>query len=106
VRPTSQLLVVGEKGIGKRTNLADYRAQTRGGKGILTMAITDKTGQIVDAVVVEPDDRLMIITKNGITIRMDVSGIRAAGRSTQGVKLINLGAGDTIGSIERLARIE
>jgi DNA gyrase subunit A len=60
----------------------------------------------VDAVVVEPDDKLMIITRNGITIRMEVAGIRAAGRSTQGVKLINLGAGDTIGSIERLARIE
>lgn len=106
VRPTSQLLVVGEKGIGKRTDLADYRAQSRGGKGIITMDITEKTGFIVDAVVVEPDDRLMIITKNGITIRMEVEGIRAAGRSTQGVKLINLGAGDTIGSIERLARFE
>jgi DNA gyrase subunit A len=106
VRPTSQLLVVGEKGIGKRTNLADYRAQTRGGKGILTMQITDKTGNIVDAVVVEPDDRLVIITKNGITIRMEVAGIRAAGRSTQGVKLINLEAGDSIASIERLSREE
>ncbi len=106
VRPTSQLLVVGEKGIGKRTNLADYRSQTRGGKGIITMDITEKTGNIVDAVVVEPDDRLMIITRNGITIRMEVVGIRSAGRSTQGVKLINLAAGDTIGSIERLATIE
>ena len=84
VRPTSQLLVVGEKGIGRRTNLADYRSQTRGGKGIITMDITDKTGFIVDAVVVEPDDRLMIITRNGITIRMDVAGIRAAGRSNSG----------------------
>jgi len=106
VRPTSQLLVVGEKGIGKRTNLADYRGQSRGGKGILTMSITEKTGRIVDAVVVEPDDKLMIITKNGITIRMEVAGIRSAGRSTQGVKLINLEAGDSIGSIERLARSE
>jgi DNA gyrase subunit A len=106
VRSTSQLLVVGEHGIGKRTNLADYRAQSRGGKGILTMAITEKTGNIVDAVVVEPDDRLMIITKNGKTIRMEVAGIRAAGRSTQGVKLINLEAGDSIASIERLARSE
>lgn len=106
VRPTSQLLVVGEKGIGKRTNLADYRSQSRGGKGILTMDITEKTGKIVDAVVVEPDDKLMIITKNGITIRMEVEGIRAAGRSTQGVKLINLQDGDSIASIERLARVE
>jgi DNA gyrase subunit A len=106
VRPTSQLLVVGEKGIGKRTNLADYRPQGRGGRGILTMAITEKTGKIVDAVVVEPDDKLMIITKNGITIRMEVEGIRAAGRSTQGVKLINLTGDDSIGSIERLAHID
>ena len=60
---------------------------------------------IVDAVV-EPDDKLMIITRNGITIRMEVAGIRAAGRSTQGVKLINLQAGDTIGSIERIAKID
>jgi DNA gyrase subunit A len=106
VRPTSQLLVVGERGIGKRTDLSQYRAQTRGGRGILTMDITEKTGPIVDAIVVEPDDRLMLITSNGITIRMEVGGIRAAGRSTQGVKLINLDAGDRVATIERLARPE
>jgi DNA gyrase subunit A len=106
VRKTSQLLVVGERGIGKRTDLANYRAQSRGGKGLITMDITAKTGPIVDAQVVEPDDRLMIITKNGITIRMEVLGIRAAGRSTQGVKLINLDTGDAIGAIERIARDE
>ena len=106
VRPTSQLLVVGERGIGKRTDLANYKAQTRGGRGLITMQITEKTGPIVDAAVVEPDDRLMIITKNGITIRMEVAGIRSAGRSTQGVKLINLEPGDQIASIERLAREE
>jgi DNA gyrase subunit A len=106
IRPTSQLLVVGERGIGKRTNLADYRSQSRGGKGIITMDITEKTGSIVDAVIVEPDDKLMIITKNGITIRMEVAGIRSAGRSTQGVKLINLGVTDSIASIERLATME
>jgi DNA gyrase subunit A len=106
VRPTSQLLVVGENGIGKRTDLASYRAQGRGGRGLITMAISEKTGMVVDAVVVEPDDRLMIITKNGITIRMEVSTIRAAGRSTQGVKLINLQPGDAIASIERLSREE
>jgi DNA gyrase subunit A len=106
VDPTSELLVVGEKGIGKRTALINYRIQSRGGKGLITMDITEKTGQVVNAVVVHPDDRLMIITKNGITIRMDVSGIRLAGRSTQGVKLINLGVSDTIGSIARLAKVE
>lgn len=103
VRPRSQLLVVGERGIGKRTDLQDYRAQTRGGKGIITMSLTDRTGQIVDAVVVDPSDRLMIITANGITIRVTVADIRSAGRSTQGVKLINLEAGDRVATIERLA---
>ncbi len=106
VRATSQLLVVGDNGIGKRTDVGSYPLQGRGGKGVITMAITEKTGYIVDAVVVEPDDRLMIITKNGITIRMEVAGIRAAGRSTQGVKLINLQPGDAIASIERLSRSE
>jgi DNA gyrase subunit A len=106
VRPTSQLLVVGERGVGKRTDLKDYRAQSRGGKGIITMDITEKTGLIVDAQVVEPDDRLMIITKNGIMIRMEVKTIRAAGRSTQGVKLINLEPGDSVATIERVARVD
>lgn len=106
VRSTSQLLVVGEHGIGKRTDLGSYRAQTRGGKGIITMSVNEKTGPIVDAIVVEPDDRLMIITSNGITIKMEVMGIRAAGRSTQGVKLINLEPGDRVSTIERLARAE
>lgn len=106
VRPTSQLLVVGERGIGKRTNLANYRPQTRGGKGLITMQITEKTGPIVDAVVVEKDDRLMIITAQGIAIRLEVKDIREAGRSTQGVKLINLEPGDRVATIERLARAE
>jgi DNA gyrase subunit A len=106
VRATSQLLVVGERGVGKRTDLKDYRAQSRGGKGIITMDITEKTGMIIDAQVVEPDDRLMIITKNGIMIRMEVKTIRSAGRSTQGVKLINLEPGDSVATIERVARVE
>ncbi len=106
VGATSQLLVVGERGIGKRTDVASYPLQNRGGKGVLTMQITEKTGKVVDAVVVVADDRLMIITKNGITIRMEVNTIRLASRSTQGVKLINLEPGDAIASIERLARAE
>ncbi|HSV74750.1 MAG TPA: DNA gyrase subunit A [Chthonomonadales bacterium] len=106
VRPTSQLLVVGEHGVGKRTRLDNYRKQSRGGRGIITMAITDKTGPIVDAIVVEPDDRLMIVTANGIVIRVPVNGIREAGRSTQGVRLINLAPGDRVATIERLARSE
>jgi DNA gyrase subunit A len=106
VRDTSQLLVVGERGIGKRTELKHYRSQSRGGRGLITMNITEKTGPVVDAVVVEPDDRLMIISANGIVIRMEVGEIREAGRSTQGVKLINLEPGDRVSTIERIARTD
>ncbi len=106
VRHDEELLVVGEKGIGKRTPIADYPLQHRGGRGVITMAITPKTGLVVDAVVVRPTDRLMIITQNGIVIRMPVQDIRRTGRSAQGVKLINLDAGDQIASIARIARDE
>ncbi len=102
VSSTSQLLVASENGYGKRTDMASYRSQTRGGRGVTTMNITAKTGPIVDAAVVEPDDKLMIITEKGITIRMDITSIRAVGRSTQGVKLINLDAKDRVITIERV----
>jgi DNA gyrase subunit A len=105
VDATSELLVVGDRGVGKRSPLDLYRSQSRGGKGIITMDTTDKTGLVVEALVVEPDDRLMIITMKGITIRMRVDDIRKAGRSTQGVKLINLDAGDQVASIARIARM-
>jgi DNA gyrase subunit A len=102
VSPTSQLLVCSANGFGKRTDLSKYRAQGRGGRGIKTMDVTSKTGPIVDAAVVEPEDKLMVLTESGVTIRMDIQTIRAAGRSTQGVKLINLGDGDKVATIERL----
>ncbi len=105
VDATSELLVVGDRGVGKRSPLDLYRSQSRGGKGIITMDTTEKTGLVVEALVVEPDDRLMIITMKGITIRMRVDDIRKAGRSTQGVKLINLDAGDQVASIARIARM-
>jgi DNA gyrase subunit A len=106
VDETKQLLVVGERGIGKRSELGLYRVQSRGGRGLITMDITEKTGPVVAATVVEADDRLMVITANGITIRMPVQGIRSAGRSTQGVRLISLEPGDTVATIERLRSIE
>ncbi|MBM3495826.1 MAG: DNA gyrase subunit A, partial [Armatimonadetes bacterium] len=106
VDETKQLLVVGDRGVGKRSALGLYRIQARGGRGLITMEITEKTGQVVAATVVDDDDRLMIITANGITIRMPVSGIRSAGRSTQGVRLIALEAGDTVGTIERLRSLD
>lgn len=106
VDPSKQLLVVGERGVGKRSELDLYRKQSRGGRGILTMAVTEKTGPVVAATVVKDDDRLMIITVNGITIRMNVKEIRSAGRSTQGVRLINLEPGDRVATIERLCTEE
>ena len=106
VSPTSQLLVVSENGMGKRTAMASYRIQSRGGKGIKTMDVTAKTGPVISAAVVEPDDKLMVLSENGITIRMDIASIRATGRSTQGVKLITLNDGDRVAAIERLITAE
>ena len=104
VRPDATLLVVGERGFGKRTNLDEYRVQGRGGSGILTMAVTEKTGKIVGAEVVEDTDRLLIMTTQGKGIRMRVNGIRLVGRIAQGVKLIDLAAGDSVRSIARIVQ--
>ncbi|MCX6380708.1 MAG: hypothetical protein NT023_14745, partial [Armatimonadetes bacterium] len=106
VSPTSQLLVSSEYGFGKRTDLGKYRSQGRGGRGIQTMNVTAKTGKIIDAAVVEPEDKLMVLTEHGVAIRMDVKPIRATDRSTQGVKLINLKDGDRVVTIERLISTE
>ena len=94
-----ELLVASEKGYGKRTTLEDYRKQTRGGKGIKTMNITEKTGKIVETAVVDDTDKIVIITNQGIMLKIRVKEIRSCGRSTQGVRLINLGAGDGIASL-------
>jgi DNA gyrase subunit A len=96
------LLVIGERGISKRTPLKDYRTQSRGGKGILTMSLSDKTGDIVDAKIVDQDDRLLIMTREGITIQLRVDDIRSSGRSTQGVRAINLAEDDRVASVERM----
>jgi DNA gyrase subunit A len=104
VHERAELLVVSEKGIGKRSDLADYRVQKRGGKGIITMQRTDKTGILVALKDVLPDDELMMITKGGIIIRCPVQGIRVSGRNTQGVKLMNLDAGDRIIDVARIQK--
>jgi len=98
----ASLLVVSAKGFGKRTKLDDYRVQGRGGSGILTMDVTDKTGVIVGAEVVENDDRLLVMTQNGKGIRIRVKEIRTTGRVAQGVKLIDLAASDQVRSIARI----
>lgn len=93
------VLVLSEHGYGKRTNLDEYRITNRGGKGVKTINVTDKTGKLISIQAVSDDNDLMIINRSGITIRTAVEGIRIAGRATQGVKIINLREGDTIASV-------
>jgi len=101
-RDDATLLVVAENGLGKRTPVDEYRVQGRGGSGILTMNVTEKTGKIVGAEVVDDQDRLLIMTTNGKGIRVKVKEIRTTGRVAQGVKLINLAAGDQVKTISRI----
>ncbi len=87
---TETVLIVSEMGYGKRSEIEDYRKTNRGGKGVKTLNITDKTGKLISIEVVKDDDNLMIINRSGIAIRLEVSNIRVMGRATQGVRLINL----------------
>ncbi|MGI9533196.1 DNA gyrase subunit A [Lutimonas sp.] len=98
----SDILVVSEKGYGKRSKLDDYRITNRGGKGVKTINITDKTGELVAIKNVTDDNDLMIINKSGITIRMSVSDLRVMGRATQGVKLINIKENDSIAAVAKV----
>ena len=99
------VMVVSEQGYGKRSKVEDYRITNRGGKGVKTINITDKTGDLVALKAVTDNDDLMIINKSGITLRLHVSDVRIMGRATQGVRLINLGKrGDTIASVCRVPR--
>ena len=100
------LLVIGEKGLGKRTDFEEYRKTSRGSKGVRTMNITEKTGVLVAMKNVTEDNDLLIITKSGLIIRMAVSDIKQAGRNTQGVKLINIKDNDSIASVSVVARGE
>ncbi len=100
------LLVVSEKGYGKRSDLGDYRITKRGGKGVKTLNITEKTGALVAIQDVNDLDELMIINKSGIAIRTPVSDLRVMGRATQGVKLIRLNDNDEISAIEKIEFIE
>jgi DNA gyrase subunit A len=97
--PDATLLVAGENGIGKRTDFAEYRVQSRGGKGIITMKTNDKTGGVVGALTVKDADEIMLITVAGQMVRIAVRDIREAGRNTQGVKLINLDTNDKLQAI-------
>lgn len=100
------ILVVSENGYGKRTDLDDYRITNRGGKGVKTLQITEKTGKLVAIKSVSDDNDLMIINRSGVTIRIPVSDIRIAGRATQGVKVINLRNNDAIASVVPVPKSE
>jgi len=102
----ANVLVVSENGYGKRSSLEDYRVTNRGGKGVKTISITEKTGELVSIKNVTDQDDLMIINKSGIAIRMEVSGLRVMGRATQGVRLINLKGEDTIAAVAKVMKDE
>ncbi len=102
----SNILVVSENGYGKRSSLEDYRITNRGGKGVKTISITEKTGNLVSIKNVTDEDDLMIINKSGIAIRMAVADLRVMGRATQGVKLINLKGNDSIAAVAKVMKDE
>jgi DNA gyrase subunit A len=98
------ILVVSERGYGKRSNIEDYRITNRGGKGVKTISITEKTGGLVAIKNVTDTDDLMIINKSGIAIRMGVEDLRVMGRATQGVRLINLKDNDSIAAVAKVVK--
>ena len=106
VKREGTILVGTEKGYGKRTEVIQYRTQKRGGKGVLTMRCTDKTGKMVNIMEVVDTDDLIVITDSGVLMRQPVSDIRAIGRVTQGVRLVKLDGGTTISSITRVMKEE
>jgi len=100
------ILVVSENGYGKRSSIEDYRITNRGGKGVKTISITDKTGGLVAIKNVSDTDDLMIINKSGIAIRMSVEDLRVMGRATQGVRLINIRENDSIAAVAKVMKDE
>jgi DNA gyrase subunit A len=102
VHPESTLLVVSEKGMGKRTEVDAYRLQKRGGKGVINLRTSDKTGEVVSIKAVALDEQLMLITRKGVVNRQRVDEIRVIGRATQGVRLMNLDEGDAVVDVARV----
>jgi DNA gyrase subunit A len=103
---TQDILVVSEKGYGKRSELDDYRITNRGGKGVKTINVTEKTGSLIAIKEVTDEDDLMIINKSGVMIRLRISELRVMGRATQGVRLINLKNHDSIASVAKVPASE
>jgi DNA gyrase subunit A len=102
----SDIMVVSEKGYGKRSAVEDYRITNRGGKGVKTISVTEKTGDLIAILNVNDENDLMIINKSGITIRMRVDEMRTMGRATQGVRLISLKGKDEIAAVCKVLREE
>jgi DNA gyrase subunit A len=100
--PDRTVMVVSEKGFGKRSPVGEYRITNRGGKGVKTISVTDKTGKLVGLLDVAEKEDMMITCKSGVTIRMKVADIREQGRATQGVKLIRIDEGDEIAAVTKL----
>ena len=104
IEPGSEILVVTEKGYGKRTSEEEYRLQSRGGVGLKTIQITDKNGGMVAVKTVDSTEDIMLITINGMLIRMDVNDISVIGRSTQGVRLIRLGDEEFVATVAKVEK--
>jgi DNA gyrase subunit A len=102
IRRDATLLVVTEKGYGKRSEIGDYRITNRGGKGVINLKVTDKVGEVVAIKEALDSDELMIITQKGIVIRQPIGKIKVIGRNTQGVRLINLDSGDKVVDVARV----
>src|SRR5699024_3843351 len=100
------MLAIYENGYGKRSLIEDYREQSRGGKGVITLKVTNKTGELIALTEVSDKDDLMVITESGKVIRMNCSGIRTMGRNTQGVRLMRLDGDGKIGAITRVVNEE
>ncbi|MGH9763698.1 MAG: DNA gyrase C-terminal beta-propeller domain-containing protein, partial [Blastocatellia bacterium] len=101
---TEEMLSISEHGFGKRTNLEEYRIQSRGGKGVINMKTSERNGKVVAVLPVSDDSQVLIITQGGKLIRLEAVRIRESGRSTQGVKLIDASEGDTVSAASLIER--
>jgi DNA gyrase subunit A len=99
VESDAMLLTISETGLGKRTEFAEYPRHSRGGQGVLTHNVTDRTGRVVAARAVHENDELMLVSQSGIVIRTTIASIRVAGRLTQGVHVMSIGPGDRVASV-------
>jgi DNA gyrase subunit A len=106
VKPGGTLLSVTERGFGKRTEIDEYRVQSRGGVGVINIATSDRNGQVVGIAYVQENDEVLLITQQGMIIRMPTNDVRAIGRATQGVRLIEVEEGDRVVSVARLVEKE